>query len=1000
MRLSHFGLALACLAVAGGSACTSSSPAATGPAPAGTNHSVHLRTGALSTPLSCDSCHAPTGFAVDFSQNPALQAAGARFDPVTKTCSNISCHGTFRLGTVSGTNATVVWSDLAPVTCTSCHALPPLGHPAIAGTPTAASCASCHEDTVNADGTINLATGAHLNGKADVTGGTCSSCHGDASRVPSMAGVDSLVASAPPLAPPGAPAFAEGAHLGHMNPDPASPVATPIACAECHAVPTDSVHATSPPPARVAFGPLAGARGATPTFVLPAAGCQASYCHGNFTYGKVTGTSATPLWTDTVPMTCASCHGMPPTGHPAVANSAASACNACHNLSIDSSGAVIPGGAHLNGRDDIAALGCTNCHGDPARVASLPGADVNLVSSPPVASAGTPAATVGAHLGHLNPTAGTALMGPMACAECHLVPTNFDHATTPPAQKVLFGSLARSGGAAPTYVPASLGCAATYCHGNFTFNGVSGSNATVAWTSTAPLACTACHGMPPTGHPPIANATAAGCAQCHPRSVNPDGTINLVDRGHLNGLPDTSALGCATCHGNAARTGNLPGTDANLVSAPPVAPPGSPAFATGAHEGHVNPTATSVLMPPIACAECHVVPADSAHAKTPPAAVVVFGAFSRTGGAAPTWATTTAGCAATYCHGSFNFNGVLGARATPLWTDTAPMTCTSCHGMPPTGHLAVATPVTAASCAPCHPDAINANGTINRTAGGHLNGRADVNALACTSCHGDATRKGNLVGTDANLTSAPPIAQPGAPAFAVGAHMGHMNPTTASYLMPPIACAECHPVPADAAHATNPPAQKVVFGTLSKTGGALPTFNATTSGCSATWCHGNFTLGAVSGNKTAAPLWTGGAMTCTSCHGMIPTGHPAYTATGGYTAASCFQCHPQSVNADGTIKQGGGHINGKSDGGGCTTCHGDPPTTGKHTNANHRNLACSRCHPAGYTSTTVVDATHNNQVVNLGSSAGYLCGGVASLVGCKTGQTRTCTNSCHGRETW
>jgi predicted CxxxxCH...CXXCH cytochrome family protein len=326
--------------------------------------------------------------------------------------------------------------------------------------------------------------------------------------------------------------------------------------------------------------------------------------------------------------------------------------------------------------------------------------------------------------------------------------------------------------------------------------------------------------------------------------------------------------------------------------------------------------------------------------------------------------------------------------------------------MIPTGHLALAAPVTAASCAACHPDTVNTDGTINRTKGAHINGKSEVNNLACTTCHGDATRKPNLVGTDANLTSSPPVAQPGAPAYAVGAHLGHLNPTTASYLMRPIACAECHPVPTDQAHATNPPAQPVVFGTLSRTGGAAPTFNATTSGCAATYCHGNFTLGAVSGNRTAVPLWTDGAMTCTSCHGMIPTGHPAYTASGGYTAASCFQCHPQSVNADGTIKQGGGHINGKADGGGCTGCHGDPPRTGSH--GDHTRYGCGECH-TGYTSAAANATLHQNGVVNLGpSQVGYLCAGKPSTVGCTpltvpvgsaTGPYGTCTNNCHETHT-
>jgi len=104
---------------------------------------------------------------------------------------------------------------------------------------------------------------------------------------------------------------------------------------------------------------------------------------------------------------------------------------------------------------------------------------------------------------------------------------------------------------------------------------------------------------------------------------------------------------------------------------------------------------------------------------------------------------------------------------------------------------------------------------------------------------------------------------------ASNAHSSWTDPT-------PLGCASCHVVPADSFHAKAPSAQKVVVGTLARTGGAAPIWN------------------------DATPL------TCASCHAMPPTGHPAYA--GIPTAASCFQCHPQSVNADGTIKLGGGGV--------------------------------------------------------------------------------------------
>jgi predicted CxxxxCH...CXXCH cytochrome family protein len=213
-----------------------------------------------------------------------------------------------------------------------------------------------------------------------------------------------------------------------------------------------------------------------------------------------------------------------------------------------------------------------------------------------------------------------------------------------------------------------------------------------------------------------------------------------------------------------------------------------------------------------------------------------------------------------------------------------------------------------------------------------------------------------------------------------------MNPVSAAQAVSsPVACVACHVVPSDAAHATSPPASRVVFGGLAVAQGAAPTFAAGTAGCAASYCHGNFTFGAVTGSR-ATVIWTDtAALTCTSCHGMPPTGHPAVTGTP--TAASCNACHPQSVNRDGTLNLAG-HLNGKADGGDCTSCHGNPPSTGKHTISDHRNRRCDACHPSGYTNTTTVAAYHDNGKKDLGPQAGWNATG------------RTCANSCHGKENW
>jgi predicted CxxxxCH...CXXCH cytochrome family protein len=199
---------------------------------------------------------------------------------------------------------------------------------------------------------------------------------------------------------------------------------------------------------------------------------------------------------------------------------------------------------------------CTSCHGDAARVGA-PGTDANLAAAPPREPTGEPAQVVGAHQAHLNPdplAATPPLRGPIACAECHQVPGNASHATTPPAQKVHFGTLATTGGVTPTWngVHTPTGgintptCSSVYCHGNFTFGGVSGNAGnTPDWTVSGQPACTTCHAMPPTGHFPLSGTvTAATCNGCHSATVDPNGRIVVAADGssrHVNGQQDEGA---------------------------------------------------------------------------------------------------------------------------------------------------------------------------------------------------------------------------------------------------------------------------------------------------------------------------------------------------------------------------------------------------------------------------------------------------------------------------
>jgi predicted CxxxxCH...CXXCH cytochrome family protein len=394
---------------------------------------------------------------------------------------------------------------------------------------------------------------------------------------------------------------------------------------------------------------------------------------------------------------------------------------------------------------------CTTCHGTSGRVGNLPGTDPNLAAAPPIAPAGEPAQVIGAHQGHLNPAATGSLTGPIACNECHVVPTDSAHATTPPAQVVQFGTLATTGGAAPTWNSpdkvTNTTCSNVYCHGNFTFGGVTGTVAnTPDWTGTNQAACGSCHGLPPTSHPALAaGSTNQTCAACHDQTVRAaDGLIDVPAGRHVNGQPDVIAglphptgwlntgspnfhayavdsggpascqtchafeppaqvttVVCSTCHNGSFApslstcTGCHGGID-NNTGAPPRATWGNQAdtVRVGAHTSHVEGTHT--LSNPVACSECHVVPTDafSAGHIDQPTATLTWGTLATTGGANPTWTRTSATCAASYCHGSTLPAGTGTPNRTPVWTtvDGSQITCgTSCHGSPPLTGTAIGT---------------------------------------------------------------------------------------------------------------------------------------------------------------------------------------------------------------------------------------------------------------------------------------------------------------------
>jgi len=589
--------------------------------------------------------------------------------------------------------------------------------------------------------------------------GSCTACHGDAARVSTV--LNPQLPAAPPKDTSGNSATTApgvGAHQAHLND---GTLRLAMACTECHTVPGDTAHATQP--LQLTWGPLATTQGAAPSFNATSLTCSSTYCHGSTL--NAGGTLTNPVWiSGASQVACGSCHSAPPPSpHPQNAS-----CGTCHPGYTSTTVNV---NTHVNGTIDVSSASCSACHGDAARAPTT--ANPQLPAAPPVAPAGSPAAVVGTHQLHLNDST---IRQAVACASCHVVPTDAAHSGGV-AQPIQFSGLATTQGVTPTYNAVTLTCSATYCHGNFNFGGITGNaGATAAWNATPNSACTNCHLLPPAGHPAVPGTTAASCSGCHPQTVNSNGTINVASGAHINGqvnqgahaagwadpaqhgraanaggLPACTSChvgflaaagvagsscngchggtawqsNCTFCHGTSGRVPNLAGTDALLAAAPPVGTQGetlTSQAAVGAHQAHVNPTAAAALATPFACTVCHPspLPTNVNHVDGSAPSVVFTGAPGSSSGTY-NGAANPPTCSSTYCHG--NFAG--GANATPSWTGAA-MACTSCHGNPPsTGQHAPLNGNHGFGCNLCHGTGYSSTAVAVAT---HVNGVKNVSA--------------------------------------------------------------------------------------------------------------------------------------------------------------------------------------------------------------------------------------------------------------------------------
>jgi len=265
-------------------------------------HAAHINnpSGFHAVPFTCATCHpardvAPTGHPgdahgdghKDLAFDPTLAGATASYDPNTHTCT-VACHNQM------GHRAMPVWTDTTHMTCNDCHTAPPAGHPV-------GECTHCHVEP-NAAGTALRPGPFHLNGHVDLgdSSNTCSACHGRGN------GTD------------GWPSATDGwTNVGSHNAHRAPMNGAPVACSDCHQVPTQPVMANDPvhfggaPNAVVRFSGRATARGATPTYDPATHTCTNVACHGAGLGGV---SPMQPQWGDTggTAARCGQCHGVPP----------------------------------------------------------------------------------------------------------------------------------------------------------------------------------------------------------------------------------------------------------------------------------------------------------------------------------------------------------------------------------------------------------------------------------------------------------------------------------------------------------------------------------------------------------------------------------------------------------------------------------------------------------------------------------------------------------------
>ncbi len=305
--------------------------------------------------------------------------------PGTPQCTR--CHGADYNGLANAPSCTACHAAAGKPNwlqdCTFCHGFPPASTVHASVTPGAGtSCYQCHPDTVLPTGSINAATGKHMNGFVDAS---CTACHGF---------------------PP-----ATGAHLVHFGLTEAEgtsrygdttilqdrfPTASPTAapdryafgCGNCHPIDiAEHSMGSGSTTAKVRLyeasapaGSLKARNAPTAAFDAQSKTCGGVYCHSS---GQATPAyvAATQAWNVAGRLACNACHANPPR----YASGGASTATANSHLQLADDGyewghflgllgpfhtSKHGGGVYGNPKPDANPITCETCHFDTTDPAS------------------------------------------------------------------------------------------------------------------------------------------------------------------------------------------------------------------------------------------------------------------------------------------------------------------------------------------------------------------------------------------------------------------------------------------------------------------------------------------------------------------------------------------------------------------------------------------------------------------------------------------------------